>query len=222
MTVNSDLIWTAVGLVLTLCVFSYLFGDNVLFRFVTALFVGVAAGYFAVVIIFQVLLPKLIVPLIQGSTAALVPLFLSGLMLTKLSPRMARYGNISMAVLVGAGAAIAIGGAAIGTIFSQAKGAMAAFVPQVNHASGTGLALLEGLFMLLGTISVLAYFNFGAKETAAGTLKRTWPSIMLSGIGQIFIALTLGAVFAGVLTASVTALVERTDFVIKAISGFLL
>lgn len=222
MTVNSDLIWTAVSLVLTLCIFSYLFGDNALFRFATALFIGVSAGYFAVVIIFQVLLPRLFVPLIQGSNTALVPLFLSGLLLTKLSPKMARFGNISMAVLVGAGAAIAIGGAALGTIFSQARGAVNAFVPQVNHDSGAGLALLEGVFMLLGTISVLAYFNFGARETAAGTLKRTWPSATLAGIGQLFIALTLGAVFSGVLSAAITALVERADFVIKAIYGLFL
>lgn len=217
MALNIDLVWTLVGLVLTLCIFSYLFGDNIIFRFATALLIGVSAGYFAVVIVFQVLLPKLVVPLVRGETAALVPLFLSGLLLTKLSPRMARYGNLSMAVLVGAGAAIAIGGAALGTIFSQTKGAIASFGPQVNHDNG--LALLEGVFMILGTISVLAYFNFGARETAAGSLRRTWPSIVLSGIGQLFIALTLGAVFAGVLSAAITALVERTGFVIQAISG---
>ena len=220
MEINMDLIWTLVGLALTLCVFSYLFGDNSVFRFATALLIGVSAGYFAVVIIFQVLLPKLVVPLVQGETVALVPLFLSGLLLTKLSPKMARYGNLSMAVLVGAGAAIAIGGAALGTIFSQTKGAVAAFAPQANHDSG--LALLEGVFMILGTISVLAYFNFGARETSTGSLRRTWPSVVLSGIGQLFIALTLGAVFAGVLSAAITALVERTGFVIQAISGFLL
>ena len=122
---NIDVVWTLVSLVLTLFIFSYLFGDNPVFRFATAIFIGAAAGYFAVVIIYQVLLPRLVVPLIQGSTLAFVPLVLSGLLLTKLSPRMGRLGNIPMAVLVGAGAAIAIGGAALGTIFGQVKASIA-------------------------------------------------------------------------------------------------
>jgi hypothetical protein len=45
-----DLIWTIVGFILTLMVFSYLFGDNPLFRLVTYLFVGVSAGFAAVMI----------------------------------------------------------------------------------------------------------------------------------------------------------------------------
>jgi preprotein translocase subunit SecF len=86
MHVDSELIWTIVSFLVTLMVFSYLFGDNPLFRFVSALFIGVTAGYFAVVIVYQVLIARLVVPVIQGSTLSLVPLLLSGLLLTKLLP----------------------------------------------------------------------------------------------------------------------------------------
>jgi len=217
---NIDVIWTLVSLILTLFIFSYLFGDNPVFRFATAIFIGAAAGYFAVVIIYQVLLPRLVVPLIQGSTLAFVPLVLSGLLLTKLSPRMGRLGNIPMAVLVGAGAAIAIGGAALGTIFGQVKASIALFGSQPAQSATPGwLMLLEGIFLLLGTVSALAYFNFGAREKPGEAPKRTWLSASLSGIGQFFIALTLGAIFAGVLTAGLTALVERADFILQTISA---
>ncbi len=81
-----------------------------------ALFIGVSAGYFTVVLIFQVILSRLIVPIAAGAQLSLIPLVLSGMLLTKLSPRFSRLGNLPMAYLVGAGAAIAIGGSVLGTI----------------------------------------------------------------------------------------------------------
>jgi hypothetical protein len=40
-------------------------------------------------------------------------------------------------------------------------------------------------------------------------------------IGKIFIAITLGAVFAGVLTAGMTALIERSDFLIRTVMSMI-
>jgi hypothetical protein len=119
---TSELIWTFVSFILTVLVFSYLLGDNPVFKFVSALFVGITAGYFAVVIIYQVILARLVAPLLQGSIVSLIPLVLSGLLLLKLSPRLSRAGDIPMAVLVGVGAAVAIGGAVLGTLFGRSKG----------------------------------------------------------------------------------------------------
>jgi hypothetical protein len=167
MQINADLIWTLISFVLTLLVFSYLFGDNPVFRFVSALFIGVAAGYFAVIIIYQVILPRLVVPLIAGSYLVLIPLVLSGLLLFKLSPRLSKIGNVSMAYLVGAGASIAIGGAVLGTIFGQANGVFASFDFKSGRLAGSPFfIILEGAFLLIGTIATLAYFNFGARNTA--------------------------------------------------------
>lgn len=220
MTLNIDLIWMIVSFILTLCVFSYLFGDNPIFRFVTGILIGVSAGYFAVVIIYQVLLPRLVIPLLQGSIVALIPLFLSGLLLTKLSPRLSKLGNLSMAYLVGAGAAIAIGGAVLGTLFTQVKGAINSFTPITTNSTQNWLLLIEGGFILLGTIASLVYFNFGAKEKGGQPPKRSPMVAFFAGIGQFFIAITLGAVFAGVMTSAITALIERSDFIIQTVSGF--
>jgi len=41
-----------------------------------------------------------------------------------------------------------------------------------------------------------------------------WSIRLLSSVGRVFIAITLGAVFAGVITAGLTALVERADFLL--------
>lgn len=220
MPLNNEIIWLVISFVLTLLVFSYLLGDNPFFRFVSALFIGVTAGYFTVVIIYQVLLARLVVPLLQGSRLTLVPLLLSGLMLMKLSPRLTRLGNPPMALLVGVGAAVALGGAVLGTLFGQVKGALAFFNPAMNQpGSPQPLLIAEGVFFLIGTLATLAYFNFSARKTRYLEVKPRWPVAVFAAVGKVFIAITLGAVFAGVLTAAITALVERSDFIFSTIAS---
>ena len=218
---NSELIWAVISFVLTLLVFSYMFGDNPLFRFVSALFVGVTVGYFSVIIIYQVILTRLVAPLYQGSVLAVIPALLSGMLLMKLSPRLSKIGNIPMALLVGVGAAVAVGGAVLGTLFGQIKGAVSFFGPEMNMPEPPVLLILEGVLFLIGTLATLAYFNFGAKDKKKLGPRRTVLVGIFAGIGKLFIAITLGAVFAGVLTAAVTALVERSDFIVQTITGFI-
>ena len=221
MRIDSEVIWTVVSFFVTLMVFSYLLGDNPFFRFISALFIGVTAGYFAVVIVYQVLIARLVVPVAQGSTMSLVPLLLSGLLLTKLSPRLTRMGTPSMALLVGVGAAVAVGGAVLGTLFGQVEGAIAVFDFSAGTSGSPVLRIAEGAFFLVGTLATLAYFQFSAREKRKREPGRSNIAEIFAFVGQLFIAITLGAVFAGVLTAAFTALVERLDFIINTISGWL-
>jgi len=206
---------------LTLMIFSYFFGDNPLFRLATYIFVGVTAGYVAVLIVYQVLLPRLIWPLLHGGTSerALVifPLILSILLLTKLSPKFAQLGSIPMAYLVGAGAAVIISGAATGTIIHQTRAAINMFDMQspAAQANGPMAQILTATIVLVGTVSSLAYFHFSAKPKANGPAQRSKMMELLANIGQIFIAITLGALFAGVYATTITALIERLDFIMQ-------
>lgn len=216
MRFDSEVIWLVVSFILTLMVFSYLLGDNPFFRFASGLLIGVAAGYFAVVIIYQVLITRLVVPLMQGSTLTLVPLFLSGLLLLKLSPRLSQLGSPALAILVGVGAAVAVGGTVLGTLFGQVKGALSFFDPIAGTSGSMPLRIVEGIIFLVGTLATLAYFHFGARERRKGEGRSRFATIS-AVVGKVFIAITLGAVFAGVLTASITALIERSDFIIATI-----
>ncbi len=216
MRIDSEVIWLVISFILTLMVFSYLLGDNAFFRFASGLLIGVAAGYFTVVIIYQVLITRLVVPLMQGSTLTLVPLFLSGLLLLKLSPRLSQLGSPAMALLVGVGAAVAVGGTVLGTLFGQVKGALSFFDPIAGASGSMALRIVEGIIFLVGTLATLAYFHFGARERRKGEGRRRLATIS-AVLGKVFIAITLGAVFAGVLTAAITALIERSDFIITTI-----
>ena len=211
MSPSADLIAGILSFLLTLMILSYLIGDNPAFRVAVYLFVGVSAGYAAAVACTQVLWPRLLVPLLGGGFSerllALVALILGVLLLMKISPRVARWGNPVIAYLVGVGAAVAVGGAILGTIFPQTQASI-----NVMNMSSAGNNLLErlvfGFFMLVGTITTLAYFHFGAKSTSGGPQRSKLVTI-LSWVGQVFIAITLGVLFAGVLSASMTALIER-------------
>jgi hypothetical protein len=212
-----DLVTGGISFLLTLMVLSYLIGDNPAFRVAIYIFIGVAAGYAAAVTWHQVLMPRLVIPLRSGNLLTIVPLVLGSLLLFKLSPKTSRLGTPSMAFLVGVGAAVAIGGAVMGTLFPQSRAAMNTLDP--TSSSQNVLAhLAEGVVMLVGTVSTLIYFHFGAKATAEGSQRGKLVQ-SLGWVGQVFIAITFGTLFAGVFVAALTALIERLIFIISFLSS---
>jgi heme/copper-type cytochrome/quinol oxidase subunit 2 len=120
-----------------------------------------------------------------------------------------------MAMLVGVGAATALSGSVIGTLIPQSRAAMDAF------SSPTFARLLQGIFMLAGTALTLAYFQFSARRAADGSVKRNVIFEFLAWLGRIFIAITLGVLFAGVYTAALTAMIERLSSVINFVKSLL-
>src|SRR5512146_1230718 len=89
-------VWLIVSFIVTLLIFSYIFGDNPLFRLASYAFVGVAAGYTTLLVVYQVLWPRLVQPLMGGNLLLLVPLGLGVILLLKLVPRYARFGSLPM------------------------------------------------------------------------------------------------------------------------------
>ncbi len=211
-----DLVTGGISFLLTLMVLSYLIGDNPVFRIAIYIFIGVSAGYVAAVAWHQVLYPRLILPLLSASLGErlllIIPLVLGLLLLLKLSPRPIGPGTLPMAFLVGVGAAVAIGGAVMGTIFPQAQASMN-MLNLTNAGQYRLERVLEGIFMLVGTVTALVYFHFGAKATATGPRRGNFVRL-LSWVGQIFIAITFGVLFAGVFMAALTALIERLNFIV--------
>lgn len=221
MEVYSELLSASVSFVVTVIILSYLFGDNPLFRATIYVFVGVSAGYVAAVAWNQVILPQLILPILSGTVfsnaiqAALliVPLIGSGLLLTKASPRLSGLGQIPMAFLVGVGAAVTIGGAVLGTLLPQVSATFGGFDVGTAVARNINPAFMvfNGALVLIGVVGTLAYFHFGARQKADGTVKRNFLIEILTWIGRVYVAITFGVLFAGVYMAALTALIERMD-----------
>lgn len=216
---TSDLIWMLVSFVLTILVFSYILGDNPVFRVVLAILVGTTTGYLTVVLLTQVILQKLVQPILSGNFfLTAVPLILSLLLIMKLFPRFSRVGNIPMALLVGSVAAVVIGGAILGTLITQVSASITRFSSWNEIASGNGLInFLEGGLILFGTIASLLYFQFTRRTKKDGSVGEPLWVNWIRTAGKFFIIITLGAMFAGVFSASITALVQRLEFLWNSI-----
>lgn len=218
--ISLDFITGLLSFLFTLLILSYIVGDNPAFRVAIHAFAGVSAGYITYIVFLQVIVNKLILPILAGSWFERLflafPLILGLLLLGKLSPRTEWLGRPVVAFLVGIGTAAAIGGAVLGTIFPQVLSAADMFTVDLNSTTG-GLALnfLVGLCALLGTIVTLAYFQFTVRGGENSNGKRGWFANFFAIPGQAFIAITLGAIFAGVLSAALTALIDRVHSILS-------
>ena len=210
-----DLIGEFIAVVFTIMVLLYAFGDNPLFRLAIHVFIGVAAGYAGGVAYHSVIVPHLVDPLLslldpvpQVDIFLLIRIFLVLLLLAKISPRTAILGNPATAFLVGIGAAVAIGGAVQGTIFPLVESSTTFFEQYPDLL----WSLFVGVFTFIGTITSLVYFHFGARGLPNQTPQRRPFIRIIAWIGQLFISITFGVLFASVYVSALTALVERMYF----------
>jgi hypothetical protein len=228
-----------VAFVLTLMVYGYLGKDapflHALYRVAAYLFVGVALGYGAIVAWHSVLSPRLLLRLEGGQWWYLAPLALCLLLLTRVKRSWRALGNVTLALLFGVGAALAVGGALAGTLLPQVQ---ATFV-SLNPAHYAGLAAQEGAppliyvsnaaLVIIGTISTLLYFTFTAgtgdgraadgPDRARRRLGRLLDGTVqvARGFGKVFLMFTLGALFAMTSLSYLAALADRIRFIIETV-----
>ena len=216
-----DFLAGLVGLILTLLIFSYLIGDNPLFRLATYLFIGVSSGYAAAAIWHYVLIPKLFNPLRSSDPTqlllAVIPFFLCFTLFKNLPRRTFGTENSARAILAGGGAATALGGAALGTLIPQSLAAMDMFDLRGLDRAQAFARLVQGAIMLAGTVAALGYFQFSASRAPDGTPKRNAFFEGVAWLGKVFIAITFGTLFAGVYMAALTAMIERLSSMINFI-----
>ncbi len=205
----SESIGLIVGLVLTLLIYSYLLGDNPLYRIAIHLLVGVTAAYSAIVVFRQVMLP--IYEQVQQDPTNpdnfiwLVPIFLGLLLLLKRLPTISWLGNISLALLIGVGAAISLTGALIGTLW-----------PQVTAVSNTPqLFPGQGIVVAVLTASTLAAFQFSGRTDHDGQWTQPGWQRAIGTMGQLVVTMTFGVLFATVINSSLILLSDRLRYVLR-------
>jgi len=202
-------VWIAA--ILTLMVYSYLFADNPLYRIAEHLFVGSSVGYAAVIIVHTILRPRLFEPLQRDPASNwpyFIPLLLGLLLLTKAHGSLAWLGNTSLGFLFGVGAALAIGGALLGSLLPQIQ---ASWVSVSPVTAGGSRAAVDNLFLAVGTIGTLAYFYFtmGVSKGPSRAFIRAW-----AAVGKWVMLITFGAIFGNRIMAYVSLLIERVYFLL--------
>jgi len=214
-----DLLLLLTGLILSLMVFSYLLGDTLLFGIAMYTFVGVTAGFTFLVLLQKVILPMAINPLSDfpqtSALLALIPLELSLLLIWILFKKSSRASGIPMGFLGGVVAAALVVGIARGTLVPQLLSIVNAFDP--NQMTSAGLPNWTGIFeafmMLAGVLAVLFVFHHRKIRKKHDPFSHSWLD-GLSGFGQVFIGITFGAVFVGLFSTGLVALIAYIQYLV--------
>ena len=197
-------LWVAA--VLTFLVYSFLIADNPLFRFAEHLLVGTALGYSVLVIIERVLLPNVnglvfpvgqVNPLSQVMTA--LGLFWGVLLLTWIARPVRWLASWSMGIVFGVGAALAIGGALVGTLIPQVG---ATLLPL------SGTAILDNVVIVLLVLAGLTYFFFVVRRNRP--VGRVIQGV--SKVGRWGLMVALGSFLGARAVSLLNALIQRIQF----------
>ena len=190
---------------LTLCVFSFLLGDNPFYKLAEHIYVGVSAGYWMCVGYWGTIKPEIVDPLRAGKMLALIPLILGIMLLFQLSPKTAWVARWPLCFLVGMYAGLQIVFTMDSMIIEQVS---ASFKPLVAFypAGGVDIATtIVNWILVFGLLTGMIYFYFSVphKGLVFGTGAR---------IGIWVLMIALGASFGYTVMARISLLIGRVLF----------
>ncbi|MBP6874532.1 MAG: hypothetical protein KBD56_00520 [Candidatus Eisenbacteria bacterium] len=193
---------TWVAALLTLCIFSFLYRDNLLYRLAESIFAGVSFGYYVGLAKLNTLEPNLFRPLFGDFASQwplLVPLALGLILYLRYIPRLAWISRWALAIYIGYYAGVSLLQRLHGEVLPQAKGTMLSLSGPVGEALGH-------LIVIVGVITVLTYFYFSSPRR--GPLKPA------SRVGVYFLMISFGASFGYTVMGRVSLLIGRLTFLV--------
>jgi hypothetical protein len=188
-------IGTLIAAFLTLCIFSFLYKDNPFYRFAEHLLVGISVGYILVIALNTTVMPKLINPIFQeGKFVYIIPGILGLFMFARFLPKYVWLSRISIALIIGAGAGVAIPATMQAKILAQMQ------------ASMTNFATVDGIIIFIAAGTTLAYFFFSKEHKGwFGATAR---------IGTWFLMIFFGATFGYTIMSRISLLIGRMQFLL--------
>jgi hypothetical protein len=168
---------TWVAALATIVVLGSLAGERRAFAFAQHLFAGMLTGYLALLAIRDVLVPRLVAPLLAGEGGLDPWILLAIAAMTAAAPWLPRIvAAVPISLLVGSLAAFALGGALLGTALPQAAASIV--------DAGAPSAVVAGLLALLITVLVLfALLHERPSRTAARGAAAAGRWLLIAGIG---------------------------------------
>lgn len=180
---------------LTLCIFSFLYRDNPFYKLAEHLLVGISVGYVLVISVNTTLMPKLVNPVFkQGEFVYIIPGILGIFMLLRFVPRFTWLSRISIALIIGAGAGVAIPATIQARLFGQMQASMSEF------------ASIDGIIIFLGIATTLAYFFFSKEH-------KGWFGATAK-MGTWFLMIFFGATFGYTVMSRISLLIGRMQFLL--------
>lgn len=214
--------WTAAFF--TLCMLSFLYGDNPFFRFAEHVFVGVSAAYWMIMAFWRAIVPNLLgnlapeipaalfgmdlpldVPLSQRLSYA-VPLVLGLLLLARFLPRGRVLSTWALAFTVGTTAGLRLVGYLATDFMAQISNSLQPLIVLRDGGIDPGRTF-SAVILTGGLLCSLAYFYFSRERRGAlGVASR---------IGIWVLMVTFGAGFGFTVMGRVALLVGRMEFLLR-------
>lgn len=161
-------LWTTLGAFLTLCTFSFLYKDNPFYKFAEHLVVGVSAGYFALVLYHQILIPNVFDKIFDGEWWYLIPSILGLMMWTRFSKKYSWISRWPIALYMGIASGMAVPREMHARVIEQMHSAMINIIDINNIFGNSVFDITSGiakLIVFIGTLSALFYFFFSREHT---------------------------------------------------------
>lgn len=193
--------WVWVGAFFTFAVLSFLYKDNIFYKFAEHVVVGVSVGYILAIDYFQAFLPYAWNPIIVDHRFVLIiPFFLGLLMYTLFIPQLRNYSWLArypICLSMGIGIGMLI------PPWIQLQ-----FVRQIQGTlipiGFTSWALICNLLILIGVFTGLVYFFF-SKEHKGGFG-------VLATIGIYYLMVSFGANFGYTVMGRISLFIGRVQF----------
>jgi cbb3-type cytochrome oxidase subunit 3 len=182
-------LWNTIAMFLTFCIFSFLYKDNPFYKVAEHIVVGVSAGYFAVILYWNGLKPKLWEPVfIQGKWYYLIPGILGVMMWTRFSKKYAWISRLSIAFYMGIATGVEVPLYIQNYVIRQLSSTM---LP-VHFQNTAGIF---NLLIILGVLCALVYFFFSKEHKGAmGSAAKVGIWTLMVGFGAGFGVTVMGRV----------------------------
>jgi hypothetical protein len=194
-------IGTIVAGILTLCILSFLYRDNPIYKMAETLLIGVSIGYTLVIVWSTTLVDILFEPLFSESKLALIiPFVLGLLMFSRFHRRTASLSKIPIAVLIGSGAGVAI------PVMLEARTLKQMSATVMPLISGSGWPDISALVVMVGVVCTLTYFYFSREHK--GVLGKS------ARLGTYFLMIFFGTTFGFTVMSRMSTFIGRMEFLL--------
>jgi hypothetical protein len=186
--------------ILTLAIYSFLYRDNPVYRMAEHLLIGLSIGYALVIFWQTTLVDRLFSPLFgRGELVLIIPLVLGLLMFSRFNDRYAWLSRIPIALMIGAGAGVAIPA----MLYARTLKQISASVAPLYDSGGFHI---EILVVAAGLLTTMAYFYFSREHS--GLMGRA------AKVGTWFLMIFFGATFGYTVMSRMSTLIGRVDFLL--------
>ena len=204
MEINFDIIGAWMVVLMTLSIFSYLYGDNIFYKSAEHIFVGVSAGYIFAITFWDQIYPNLLGRLFplyvdagyEFEISYIIPFILGIFMILRLVPNLSWLARISIAYIVGMAAGLKFYVFINSNILTQIKSSAINF-------NGSYLDIINQVIVLIGVLSGLVYFFFSKEHK--GTIGK------ISKLGVYFLMIKFGASFGFAVMGRISLLIGRFE-----------